>query len=91
MSWHLGEWQRLAVRLVAHRKDVALPKQLLDWMQQRRASTGQTVFPLRETYKDGPRIVRGQSQLARELMAELLRRGYVRVHGKDYELRADDD
>jgi hypothetical protein len=53
-------------------------------------NTGQTVFSLRETYKDGPRMVRGQSQLARELMAELLRRGYVRVHGRGYELRPDD-
>lgn len=90
VDWHLGEWQRMAVKLVAHRKDVALPAQLLEWMQQRRADAGQDVFNLRDMYRNGPRLIRNRSQLARELVAELLRRGYVRVNGTDYELRPDD-
>lgn len=90
MDWHLGEWQRINVKLVEHRREVALPKQLHDWMLQRRAETGESVFHLREMYRNGPRMIRNQSQQARELMAELLRRGYVRVHGTGYELRPDD-
>jgi hypothetical protein len=89
MDWHLGEWQRITAKLVEHRREVALPKQLLDWMHQRRADAGQTEFNLREIYKAGPRLVRGQSQLARELVAELLRRGYVRVQGTGYEVRPE--
>lgn len=90
MDWHLGEWQRIHVRLVAHRREVALPHQLLLWLEHRRATTGQDTFTLREIYKDGPRLVRGQSQLARELLAELVRRGYARPQDKGYVLRPDD-
>jgi hypothetical protein len=90
MDWHLGEWQRISVKLVEHRREVALPKQLHEWMLQRRAETGQAVFHLRDMYRKGPRIIRDRSQLARELVAELLRRGYVRVQGTGYELRPDD-
>lgn len=89
MDWHLGEWQRIHVRLVEHRREVALPKQLLDWLEHRRATTGQATFTLRELYKSGPRLVRGRSQLARELLAELVRRGYVRPDSKGYELRPE--
>jgi hypothetical protein len=90
VNWYLSEWQRLTVRLVEHRREVALPRQLLDWMRRRRAETGQDVFKLRMIYKSGPRMVRGRSQRAQELMNELLRRGYVRMKGTDYELRPDD-
>jgi hypothetical protein len=90
VNWYLSEWQRLSLRLVEHRREVALPRQLLDWMRRRRAETGQDVFKLRMIYKSGPRMVRGRSQRAQELMNELLRRGYVRMQGTDYELRPDD-
>lgn len=90
MDWYLEEWQSMAVRLVEHRQEVALPLELLRWMQQKRNDTGQDVFNLREMYTRGPRIIRNQSQRARELVAELIRRGYLRPEGKDYLLRPDD-
>jgi hypothetical protein len=89
LHWYCGEWLAMSSRLVAHRRDVDLPKQLLDWMVQRRLETGQSVFNLREVYRSGPRMVRNKADQARELMAELLRRGYVRPSGKDYALRPE--
>lgn len=89
MDWYMEQWLELSVRLVEHRKEVAMPRQLWEWMLHRRQTSNQTVFNLREIYKAGPRMVRNQSQLARELVTELLRRGYVRLLGKDYEMRPD--
>ena len=89
VDFYLSEWQAMQLRLVSHRRDVALPMQLYDWMCGRRAETGQNVFALRDIYRTGPRIVRSQSQLARQLMTELSRRGYVRMDGKGYQLRPE--
>lgn len=89
--WYAQEWLSMSGRLVAHRRDVALPKALLDWMRQRRFETGETVFNLRDIYRSGPRMVRNQADHTRGLMTELIRRGYARVVGKDYELRPEAD
>ena len=59
-------------------------------MLKRREERQQTVFSLREIYNNGPRGLRNQSQLARELLMELVRRGYIRLSGKNYEMRPED-
>ena len=89
MDYYLNEFQSMAVKLVAHRRDIALPKQLLEWMQKRCLETGEDTFNLRDIYKAGPRFIRNQAQLSRDLMMELIRRGYVRLWGKDYQVRPD--
>ena len=91
VHWYNGEWLAMSGRLVAHRKEIAEPAQLLDWMQQRRAETGSSTFHLRDVYRSGPRLVRNRADYARSLMLELIRRGYVRMTGKDYELRPEAD
>jgi hypothetical protein len=87
VQWHLEEWLTLSVRLVEHRREVALPKVLLDWLEQRRATTGQDLFALTEIYKSGPRAFRGQTQTARDMCQVLVNRGYLRTEGKQYRLR----
>ena len=90
LNFYLQEWQNMALKLVSHRKEIEQPRQLLEWMQKHHAETGRDRFNLVEVYRSGPRLVRNQSQLARDLMTELLRRGYVRLAGKDYQLRLAD-
>ena len=41
-------------------------------------------------YKSGPRLIRGNAQKARALVHELVRRGYVRMQGLDYEMRPEE-
>ena len=89
MQWHCREWLTISSRLVAHRKEVALPQELLTWMRHSRAKTGKSIFNLRDVYSSGPRIVRNQADQAKQLLMELVRRGYVRIAGKDYELRPE--
>jgi hypothetical protein len=90
MDYYLTEWLGLTGKLQAHMAEVALPRRLWEWMVKRQAGKQQTVFSLREIYNNGPRFLRNQSQLARKLVMELLRRGYVRLQGKDYEMRIED-
>ncbi len=92
LSWYLEQWLTLAGRLRAHDPDVAEPRRLLEWLQSRAGpTTGSRTFTLREITSSGPRLVRGKSEHARELLAELLRRGYVRtVAAGKYELRPQD-
>ena len=59
-------------------------------MQDRRAKDGQTVFNLRTMYKSGPRLIRSNAKKARALVHELIRRGYVRMQGSDYEMRPEE-
>jgi hypothetical protein len=92
LCWYLDQWLSLTNRLRALDPDVAEPRRLLKWLQSRASTTkGSRTFTLREITSSGPRLVRGKSEHARELLAELLRRGYVRtmVVGK-YELRPED-
>jgi len=58
---------------------------------QRRAETGSNVFHLRDVYRSGPRLVRNRADYARSLMLELVRRGYARMAGRDFELRPEAD
>jgi hypothetical protein len=89
--WYMHEWINITGKLNAHRKEVALPRQLVEWMRKKRQETGQSVFNVRRIYQSGPRLFRGKSQLANESMLELLKRGYVRPQGREYELRPEED
>ena len=91
VHWYNAEWLAMAGRLVAHRREVTEPAQLLDWMRQHRRETGNSAFNLRNIYRSGPRLVRNQADHARTLMSELLRRGYVRMAGRDFELRPEEE
>ena len=86
MRFYLNEWLTLAGKLQAYSTDVAEPRRLWEWLARRR-DAGSTTFTLRDAYNSGPRFLRNQSQKARDSVAELLRRGYVRMQGKAYEIR----
>jgi len=92
LSWYLDQWLTLTGRLRALDPDVAEPRRLLEWLQSRASPTkGSRTFTLREITSSGPRLVRGKSEYARELLAELLRRGYVRTAAAGrFELRPQD-
>ncbi|MCC7279080.1 MAG: DUF3987 domain-containing protein [Chromatiaceae bacterium] len=103
-EWYLRQWLTLGGQLRAYEPDVAEPRRLLVWLQQRRAKAdqervrkgitdkgqmGQLHFTLREVYSRGPRFVRGNLILTRELVSALIRRGYVRTMAKGFELRPE--
>lgn len=90
VRWYIDEWLTLSVRLVEHRRDVALPRVLLDWLEQRRATTGQDTVAMKDIYRSGPRVFRGQTQTTRDMCLVLVNRGYLRTEGKLYRLRPPD-
>jgi len=90
MDYYLGEWLSLAGKLRAHKASINDAQQLWVWLEQRRDQAGETTCTLRSAYKAGPRFIRGQSGKTKELVNELIRRGYVRMSGNGYEIRPAD-
>jgi hypothetical protein len=91
MDWYLQQWLTLTARLKRHQRDIAEPLQLWEWMIKRRLERREDSWTLKTMYKTGPRLIRNDAPKARKLVTELLRRGYVRQDGNNYQMRPDDE
>jgi hypothetical protein len=60
-------------------------------MIKRRLERQEDSWTLKTMYKTGPRLIRNDAPKARNLIAELMRRGYVRQDGSNYQMRPDDE
>ena len=90
MRYYFAEWMDLALRLEAHHKDVSEPKRLWQVLEKRRDEKDQHTFTVRDISNNGPQHYRNRADHVRQLLGELIRRGYVRMTGSQYEIRPAD-
>lgn len=89
VDFYLNEWKTIATKVGASSPEIPPAKRLLAWLKEY-VIQNPGLFRLRIIYSKGPREFSGRTDFTRNTLVELVRRGYVRPVGDQYEMRPDD-